>query len=39
LVSHDPEELLVAYAKQLESIARLREQLKAALAEALERDA
>jgi type I restriction enzyme M protein len=39
LVSHDPAELLAAYAKKLEGIAGLREQLKAALAEALERDA
>ena len=38
-VSHDPAELLVAYAKKQDSIAQLREQLKAALAEALERDA
>jgi len=39
LVSHDPDELLAAYAKRQEGIAQLREQLKAALAEALERDA
>ena len=38
-VSHDPAELLAAYAKKQEGIAQLREQLKAALAEALERDA
>jgi type I restriction enzyme M protein len=38
-VSHDPAALLAAYAKKQESIAQLREQLKAALAEALERDA
>ena len=38
-VSHDPDELLAAYAKKQDSIAQLREQLKAALAEALERDA
>ena len=37
-VSHDPDELLAAYAKKQDSIAQLREQLKAALAEALERD-
>ena len=38
-VSHDPSELLAAYAKKQDGIAQLREQLKAALAEALERDA
>lgn len=38
-VSHDPVELLAAYAQKQEGIAQLREQLKAALAEALERDA
>jgi type I restriction enzyme M protein len=39
LVSHDPDELLAAYAQKQKGIALLREQLKAALAEALERDA
>lgn len=38
-VNHDPAELLAAFAKKQEGIAQLREQLKAALAEALERDA
>jgi len=38
-VSHDPEALLASYAQQQGEIAQLREQLKAALAEALERDA
>jgi type I restriction enzyme M protein len=39
MISHDPEELLAAYAKKLEEISKLREKLKMALAEALERDA
>ncbi len=38
-VSHDPEALLARYAQQQSQIAQLREQLKTALAEALERDA
>lgn len=38
-VSHDPAALLAAFANKQEGIAQLREQLKAALAEALERDA
>jgi len=38
-VDHDPDELLAAYAQKQEGIAQLRERLKSALAEALERDA
>ena len=38
-VSHDPGALLAEYARMQEGIHGLREQLKAALAEALERDA
>lgn len=36
-VSHDPEELLAAFANKQNEIAKLREQLRLALAEALER--
>ena len=36
-ISHDPDELLRGYAKLQDEIADLREQLKAVLSEALER--